>query len=421
MSVESAEGAASTEAESSGLGGPFRLLATSSGLSNLADGIFKLSLPLIAIEFTRSPAVIAGLEMVRSLPWLLCALPVGALADRLDRRRVMVLANLARAALVMVAALVLSADGGSIWMLFLVAAGTGVAEVFYDTSAQSILPNIVPRARLGRANGRLASIELSTQLFIGPPLAGLLVGIALALAFWSSAMVWIGAIVLLWALRGSFRPVRAAVPSTLRADIVEGWRFLIGQPILRSMAVMVGIGNLASSAAGAILVLYVVGEDSAFGLTERQFGFFVLSTAVGSIIASFTAERVQAAIGRARTLTASVFGMTFWVVAPALTTNVWLVVPALAVGGYAIMLWNIPTVSFRQAITPDHLLGRLNSVYRLLAWGTLPLGAILGGLLAEVFGLRAVFLIMGVLSATLLIPNRSITDERMDAAERAAR
>ncbi len=403
-----------------GLSGPFRLLATSSGLSNLADGIFKLSLPLIAIEFTRSPALVAGLETVRSLPWLLFALPVGALADRFDRRRVMVFANLARAALVVVAALVLAADGGSIWMLYVVAAGTGIAEVFYDTSSQSILPNVVPRARLSRANGRLAAIELTAQQFLGPPLAGVLVAIALALAFWSSAMVWIGAIVLLWALRGSFRPERVGEPTTLRADIAEGVRFLLGEPLLRAMAVMVGIANFASSAAGAILVLYAVGDGSALGLTQAQFGVFVLATAVGSIAASFATERVQAALGRARTLTVAVIGMTFWVIAPALTTNAWLVAIGMLVGGFAIMLWNIPTVSFRQTITPDHLLGRLNSVYRLLAWGTMPIGALVGGLLAEAFGLRAVFVVMGVFTLTLLIPNATITDERLDAAERAA-
>ena len=406
--------------ESGGLGGPFRLLATSSGLSNLADGVFKLSLPLIAIEFTRSPALVAGIETVRSMPWLLFALPVGALADRFDRRRVMVLANLARAALVLVASLVLTADGGSIAMLYVVAAGTGIAEVFYDTSSQSILPNVVPRARLSRANGRLAAIELTSQQFLGPPLAGLLVAVTLALAFWSSAMVWIGAVILLWALRGSFRPARTGAATTLRADIAEGVRFLLRQPLLRAMAVMVGIGNLASSATGAILVLYAVGDESSLGLTEAQFGVFVLATAAGSIIASFATERVQTAIGRSRTLTIAVVGMTFWVVAPALTTNVWLVAVGMLVGGFAIMLWNIPTVSFRQTITPDHLLGRLNSVYRLLAWGTMPLGALAGGLLAEAFGLRAVFVIMGAFTLTLLIPNAMITDERLDAAERDA-
>jgi MFS family permease len=422
MSTESGETEAPTSRprDAGGLGGPFRLLATSSGLSNLADGVFKLSLPLIAIDFTRSPAVVAGLESVRTLPWLLFALPIGALADRFDRRRVMVLANLARAALVLVGALMLVADQGSIWLLYVIAAGTGTAEVFYDTSAQSILPTVVPRRTLGRANGRLAAIELSTQQFIGPPLAGLFLAIGIALAFWSSAMIWVGAIVLLWALRGSFRPTRIDTTTTLRADIAEGMRFLLRQPLLRVMAVMVGVGNLTSSAAGAILVLYAVGDESSLGLTDAQFGVFILATAAGSIAASIATERVLGVLGRARTFTVSVVGMALWVLMPALTTNVWVVAVGMFFGGFAIMLWNIPSVSFRQTITPDHLLGRLNSVYRLLAWGTMPLGALLGGLLAEAFGVRAVFVIMGIASLTLLIPNRAITDARLEAAERDA-
>ncbi len=273
---------------------------------------------------------------------------------------------------------------------------------------------------LGRANGRLAAIELSTQQFIGPPLAGLLLAVGVALAFWSSAMVWVGAIVLLWALRGSYRPARVDTTTTLRADIVEGLRFLVRQPLLRVMAVMVGVGNLTASAAGAVLVLYAVGDESSLRLTNAQFGVFILATAVGSIAASFATERVLGSLGRARTLTVSVVGMALWVLMPGLTTNVWLVASGMLVGGFALMLWNIPTVSFRQTITPDHLLGRLNSVYRLLAWGTMPLGALLGGLLAEAFGVRAVFVIMGLLTLTLLIANRQITDARLDAAERGA-
>ncbi|MGB0113581.1 MAG: MFS transporter, partial [Ilumatobacteraceae bacterium] len=168
------------------LGSSFRLLASSSALSNLADGIFKVGLPLVAVQFTRSPALVAGLEMVRSLPWLILALPVGAFTDRLDRRIVMVVANLVRALTLVIPAVALAAGHGSIWMLYLAAAGTGVAEVFYDTSAQSILPNVVQRTQLNRANGRLAAIEQGAQQFVGPPLAGLLVAVGLATVFWTS-------------------------------------------------------------------------------------------------------------------------------------------------------------------------------------------------------------------------------------------
>ncbi len=403
-----------------GLGNRFWRLALSGGASNLADGVFKLALPLAAIALTRSPTVVAGLELVRSLPWLLFALPVGALADRLDRRQTMIVANLVRTSLVAVLAAVLHTGSGSIALLYVVAFGTGVAEVFYDTSNQSILPNLVEREQLGRANGRLGAIELGTQQFVGPPLAGLLVGLALAAAFWTTTALWVIAIGALWALRGTFRPTRTTPPATIRADIAEGIRFLMSRPTLRTMAVMVGVANLAASATGAVLVLYAVGTDSILGLSQAQFGLLVLTAAAGSIAVTFVIERLEALVGRARSLTLSVVGMVLLTGTPALTSSVWIIAVAMFVGGACIMTWNIITVSFRQAVTPDDLLGRLNSVYRLLAWGTMPIGAAIGGVIAQAFGLRAVFASMGILTATLFIPNRSISDDRLDQAEHAA-
>ncbi|WP_040492415.1 MFS transporter [Ilumatobacter nonamiensis] len=401
------------------LGTRFWRLALSSGGSNLADGVFKLALPLAAIVFTRSPTLVAGLELARSLPWLLFALPVGALADRLDRRRTMIAANVARASAVAVLAVVLQTGNGSIPILYVVAVATGIAEVFYDTSSQTILPSLVHRQQLGKANGRLAAIELGSQQFIGPPLAGLLVGIAVAAAFWTTTVLWIFAIVALWALRGTFRPERNEDPTKIRADIAEGVRFLMSRPTLRTMAAMVGVANLASSASGAVLVLYAVGDDSILGLDQAQFGLLFLTSAAGSIAITTVNDRLERRIGRSRILTLSVAGMVVFTGAPAVTDSVWLIAAAMFVGGALIMAWNIITVSFRQAVTPDHLLGRLNSVYRLLAWGTLPVGAALGGIIAETFGLRSVFASMAILTALLFIPVATLTETALADAEDA--
>ncbi len=395
----------------------FARLAFSAGSSNLADGIFKLALPIAAIAFTRSPALVAGLELMRSLPWLLFALPVGALADRMDRRQTMIVANVARAVSVVVLATVLQNGGGSIALLYAVAMGTGVAEVFYDTSSQSIIPALVKRDRLERANGRLGAIELATQQFVGPPLAGVLVGVALAVAFWTTAALWIIAVAALWALRGTFQPARATEPSRLRTDIAEGLGSLMANPLLRTMAAMVGVANLASSATGAVFVLYAVGPDSILGLDETQFGFLILTAAAGSISVTLVNEHLVARVGRARVLNISVIGMVVFTGTPAITTNVWIIAGSMFIGGALIMTWNIITVSFRQAVTPDHLLGRVNSVYRLLAWGTMPLGAGVGAVIAETLGLRAVFSIMGMVAASLIIPNRTITDAKLETAE----
>ena len=400
-----------------GLGRGFWTLAGSSGLSNLADGVFKVALPLVAVSYTRSPGLIAGLELVRTLPWLVLSLQVGALVDRIDRRRAMVVANSVRAACVAGPAIIIAADAGALWILYLAALGTGVAEVFYDTSSQSILPTVVDRTRLDAANGRLYAVETGTQQFAGPPVAGLLVALGLAVSFAVPAVLWILAVALLYLLRGSFRPERLGPRTTIRHDIREGLTFLRRRPVLRTMAVMVGVGNLAASATGAVLVLYAVGDDSILGLSEPAFGFLFATTAMGALIGGLAAERIQTGLGRGRTLTVTTAAMALWVATPALTTNIALIAGGLFVGGVAIMVWNVTTVSFRQRVTPDHLLGRVNSTYRLLAWGTMPLGAALGGLLGEWLGVRAVFAVMGVVSATIIVPALRLTDEALDAAE----
>jgi MFS family permease len=249
------------------LGIAFWRLWTSSALSNLADGILKVVLPLVAIRFTDSPTLIAGLAFALTLPWLLFALPAGALADRLDRRRAMLGANTARAALLAVLALTVRVDIGSIWVLYVVALCIGIAETIYDTSAQSILPLVVPRDRLSRANGRLYAAELTANQFVGPPLGGFLVAAGAAIAFATPAALWALAVAVLLLVHGRFR-IQRDRPTTMRADVAEGLRFLWRHHLLRTLAVMVGVFNFASNATWAILVLYAVGPASAMGLSE---------------------------------------------------------------------------------------------------------------------------------------------------------
>src|SRR3954469_7972918 len=224
-------------ASPAGLGAPFWRLWTSSGLSNLADGVLKVALPLVAIRYTDSPTLVAGLTFALTLPWLLFALPAGALADRIDRRASMLGAKVVRAPLVRVLALAAAVDAGSIWVLYGVAVLIGVAETIYDTSAQSILPLVVRRERLSRANGRLYAAELTANEFVGPPLGGVLVTAGVAIAFAVPAGLWVIAVGLLLLVRGSFRVERER-RTTMRADIAEGLRFLWHNSVLRALAVM---------------------------------------------------------------------------------------------------------------------------------------------------------------------------------------
>ncbi|WP_306369304.1 MFS transporter [Nocardiopsis sp. CC223A] len=402
-----------------GLGRPFWSLWTSSSLSNLADGVLKIALPLAALRFTDSPLLIAGVSLALSLPWLLFSLPAGALADRLDRRRIMLAANTGRALLAALLALSVATGTGGIWVLYAVALGVGVTETLYDTSAQSILPQLVPRDRLDRANGRLHATEMAMNQFVGPPLGGLLVATGLALSLAAPAALWLVAIGALLLVRGRFRVERER-STTMGSDIAEGLRYLWRHRMLRAFAAMVGISNFASNAAFAVFVLYAVGPDSPMGLTEPAYGVLLTASALGVILGSLSASRVVGLLGRS--LSMRVCAVTFVVLVgvPALTANPYLVGAGFFVGGLGIAVWNVTTVSLRQRITPDRLLGRLNSGYRLLAWGTMPLGAAAGGIIAQFAGLTWVFASMGALSAVVLVWLLFISDADMDRAEAAA-
>lgn len=401
------------------LGPGFRRLWVSAGVSNLADGILKIVLPLAAVQLTRSPALVGGLTFALTLPWLLFALPAGALADRLDRRRAMLGANLCRASVLGALAVTVGLDGGSIWVLYVVALAVGIAETVYDTSAQSILPQLVGLDQLSRANGRLYAAELTANEFIGPPLGGALMAGGLALAFVTPAGLWIAAVAALLLVRGRFRFPRQQ-RTTMRADIAEGLRFLWQHRVLRAMAVMTGGFNFASNAAFAILVLYAVGPESAMGLAEPAYGLLLAAVAAGGLAGSFFAEWVERRLGRARALALSLLAASLLVGAPGVSDQPIVISVAFFVGGAAMVIANVIMVSLRQRVTPGRLLGRVNSGYRLFAWGSRPLGAGVGGLLGELLGLRPVFLLMAALTLTLLAGLKVVTNHAMDAAEAAA-
>lgn len=399
------------------LGAGYRWLLAASGNANLADGIVKAAFPLLAARLTRSPALVAGVTLAVGLPWLLTALHAGALADRLDRRRAMLQTNLARAIVLGGFAVTVAFDLDEIWLLYAVAFGLGVAETLHDTSAQSLLPQLVGRDHLARANGRLYGVEITTNQFVGPPLGSFILAASAWVAVAVPGALFAFAALALVRIPGSFRPERQGPPTSLAADVREGIVVLWRHDLLRTFAIMVGVMNLANTATLSVLVLYAVGPGAPMGLSEAQYGLLLTATAIGSLLGGLVVERIEARIGRAWLLRACV---VFAVVAPlvaVLTANPWMVGTGFVVLGVGIVLWNVVVVSFRQRVTPDHLLGRVNAAFRLFAWGTMPLGAGLAAVVGELFDVRAVFAVAAGITALLLLVR--ITDARMDAADTA--
>ena len=401
------------------LGRNFAKAMVASGFANLADGVLWVALPLLAVRLTRSPLLIAGVTVAARLPWLLAPV-AGAFADRLDRRQSMLRVNLVRFVLLGGLALAVAVDLATLPMLYAVAVLLGVGETLFDTSAQSLLPAIVPREELTAANSRLFAVELVANTFVGPPLGGLLAAAGLALALGVPAAAYLVGAGCLALVVGSFRAAGAgpAGSTRLRDDIAEGARFVWRHPVLRPLAIMLGVQNMAFSAAFSVFVLFAV-DPGPMGLSKAGYGVLTATIGVGSLLGSWLAVPVERRLGRVRTLVLSILLNGITLVVPVVTALPLPIGAAMLAGGAGIVFWNVITVSLRQRITPDRLLGRMNASYRLVGWGTMPLGAALGGVLAEALGLRGAFVVAALVTFAVLIGFRYVTEEAIAGAEAA--
>ncbi|MFC4062497.1 MFS transporter [Planomonospora corallina] len=398
----------------------FRRLWTSSALSNTADGVVVVGLPLLAVALTRSPFLVALVSAAATLPWLLLSLHAGALADRHDRRRMMIVAAWARAGVL--AALTAAAWLGALHLPVLLAGALllGAAEVFADTSAQSAVPMTVPRERLTGATGKLVAAQTVGNNFLGAPLAGVLAGIGAAVTLGVPALLYAAAGGAALGMRGRFRVEN---PSTrpLRADIAEGLRHLWNHRVLRSLAVFAGVLNFANDAYFAVFVLWVVGEESRVGLTPAGYGVLAALLAVGAVAGSLVAERLAHRAGQVRTvITVNLVNGSLLLV-PVLLPTVAAVAVTAVLLGLTNGVSNTILVSLRQRLVPEALMGRVHATVRLIGMGSRPLGAAAGGLLSAAAGLPAVFCAAAVLCVlTVLLVSRTVTTRSVAAAETEA-
>ena len=434
---------------SSGLGSRFHRLLGAATVANIGDGVVTVAAPWLASSITRDPILLSLVVVATRLPWLLFTLPAGVLTDRLDRRRIMVWMDLVRfgvlaalsstivvageqlsdPALVGDGAFVPPANQGA-WLAVVYAAALvlGSAEVLRDNAAQTIMPRLVDADQLERANGRLWGAEMVANSFVGPPLGGLLIAVSLAVPFGVNAAAFLAASVLIASIPGRFGP--ATEPPTRRpsfwVELKEGVRWLWGHRLLRMLAVVLGVMNALLMLAFATMVLFV---QEVLDLDAARFGMLLTAGAAGGVLGSLVASRVSGRLGPGPSLLATLIGSSLTLGITGLTST-WGVVWAMtAVGSLLAVLWNVITVSLRQSIIPDHLLGRVNSVYRWFAWGMMPVGSLLGGLVVVAieplagreWALRAPFLlgaaVYAVLAATV---GPRLTTERIANARAGA-
>jgi len=369
----------------------YRMLFTGSAFSNLADGISALAFPWLATLISRDPFHIALVAFATRLPWLLFALPAGVVIDRVNRQKVMVRADLLRLGLSLgVVALILAApalplDDGSgtalplILALSAIAFLLGGAEVFRDNAAQTVLPVLVDNRDLETANGQIWSIEQVMGSFVGPPLAGLLIALAVPVPFGFDALMFGLSAWCIWCI--AF-PARTAirVPEGFWREMRAGFRWLLGHRLILQLAVMLGLLNALHIMALTILVLYA---QEVLGLSAFGYGVLLTAGAAGGVLGGLVCPAIAARIGPGRSLflALAVFPLPYGVIY--LTGSPILVGLVLFVEMFAALLWNVVTVSYRQRVIPQDLLGRVNSIYRFFGWGMMPLGALAAGLVVN--------------------------------------
>jgi MFS family permease len=408
------------------LGPAYWRLWCANAVSYVGDGAMVSALPLFALTVTKDPRLISLVSAAIYVPWLLVSLPAGAIVDRHDRVTLMWRSQAVQCAVMCaLLALVVTHLAG---IAVLVAGGLllGTAEVVFSNAAQSVLPALVPAQQLEQANGTQQIALTAGETFVGPPVGSALFGVAAALPFGLDALSFAGSAALLASLprvgspprpgaapasttapvsgapaAGEPEPGTAAAtgPTSMRAEITEGLGWLARHRTLRVVAVLLGVVNFASQMGQATMVLLAT---QVLHSGTAGFGLLWTVSAVGSVIGGVVNPAITRRIGLLPSLMISMAAFAGVYTGLGLSPDFGMAVALMAFSGFAVTMWNIVTVSLRQRVVPAELLGRVNSAYRMIGWGPIPLGALAGGLVAHEIGLRAPYVIGGILCAVTL-------------------
>ncbi|SCG36596.1 MFS transporter [Micromonospora coxensis] len=398
------------------LDGRFARLWAASTLSALGSGMATVAAPLYVAARTDDPLVVSVAAGVAWLPWLLFALPGGVLADRVDRRRLMVVIDVVRVlALVVLAGAMLTGRAG-VPLLYVVLFLVNSGEIVFRAASQAMLPAVVPRARLERANGWLGGGTTLANGMLAGPLGGFLFVVAESIPFAVNAGTYALSAVLVALVAGSYRGVgdgdRPAARS-MRAEIVEGFRFLAGQRLLRTMAVLIGLLNLTLTAAMAVLVLLATDR---LGLDSVGYGLLFTCMSVGGLLGATVGDRLVARVSATWTVRVGLLVEAGLHLALAASTSAWLIGFALFAFGVHGALWGIVFSSLRQRLTPSALQGRVGATTLFVAAGGNCAGALLGGVVAGAFGLTAPYWVGFVVAVAVSATTWRVFDRATVAA-----
>ena len=382
----------------------FNRMWASSIISNLADGVMLAAVPLLAISLTDSPVLISLIGAMVMLPWLLFAIPIGAIVDRVDRRYILAGANASRSAVVGVLALLIALDHVTIFWLLAAAFIIGVCEVAADTTAQSLIPQILDEKDFEKGNSRLQISETVIQGFIGAPISGFIYALAIYLPFFINSLGFaISAIFALSIPVKYLQDLRVEdtdkVPTHFIEDMKFGIAYLFNQKVLRRLVVTTATIGLCYSMGTATIVLFIIKE---LGLSEKYFGVIMAIQGVGAIAGSLVASRTSSKFGRSQVMTFAIVASSAVLLIQGFSPNIYIFVALATFGGFVISQWNILLMATYQTVIPKELYGRIHGTRRTLVWGAMPLGSLLGGVLAN-FSLRLPLYVGGALACVISI------------------
>lgn len=398
------------------LGRDFGKLWTAAAFSNLADGLGRTAVPLIATTLTRDPFAISVIGALAFLPWLVFGLPAGMIVDRFDRRVIMAIANGLRGAAALWLAILTVTGTLDLWALF---AGTlifGLGETLFDNATNAVIPGVVARPQLDRANGRMQAAQITIDMFVAQPIAGVLFAVSLALPLWVGSAGYLIPIALALLLPlSAARPLREGtgpsdpgapdvavggpvaepVPAPQEPSRVtarEALSYLWHHRYLRSMTVFTALIGSAISFAQAAIILYFLDD---LDVAPAAIGFVTAGIGIGALLGSLVASRLVERFGRGWVMFGANLGAAAGLGLTGLAPEVFSASAAYALGAFSISVWNVPWGALRQQIVPAEIFGRVLGIIRTLTWGLFPIATLLGGLVARA-DLRLPFIAAGV-------------------------
>ena len=384
------------------MGPAFNRMWAASIISNLSDGILIAAAPLLAISLTDSTVLISAIGAMVMLPWLLFAIPIGVLVDRIDRRFILAGANATRSAVVGVLAVLIATHHVSIYWLLVASFVIGVCEVAADTTSQSLIPQILEEKNFEKGNSRLQISETVIQGFVGAPISGFIYAIAIALPFFINSLGLAVAALLAFSIPIKYlQDVRKddieKEKKKFVADMKFGIRYLYNEKVLRRLVLTTASIGICYSMGTATMVLFIIKE---LELPKQLFGVILTIQGLGAISGAFMAPRLSKKFGRSTVMTFGITSSSAVLLLQGFSPNIYIFVALATFGAFAVSQWNILLMATYQTVIPTELYGRIHGTRRTLVWGMMPVGSLLGGVLAH-YSLRLPMFVGGAIATTL--------------------